>query len=79
MGQGIAMGLNNSFMSLGRIAGPLLAGYLIDLDLSLPYLMGSLVNLIGFILCLFLLKPTHRSKQPSQEVTTMPPSEVSLD
>lgn len=79
MGQGIAMGLNNSFMSLGRIAGPLLAGFLIDLDLSLPYLMGSLVNLIGFILCLLLLKPTHRSKQPSQEVTTMPPSEVSLD
>jgi len=79
MGQGIAMGLNNSFMSLGRIAGPLLAGFLIDLDLSLPYLMGSLVNLIGFILCLLLLKPTHRSKQPSQEVTSMPPSEVSLD
>jgi DHA1 family multidrug resistance protein-like MFS transporter len=60
MGQGIAMGLNNSFMSLGRVAGPLLAGFVFDIDLRLPYLTGGLVTLIGFVLCLFLLK----SEQP---------------
>ena len=30
-GQGTAMGLNNSFMSLGRIAGPLWAGFIFDI------------------------------------------------
>jgi DHA1 family multidrug resistance protein-like MFS transporter len=60
MGQGIAMGLNNSFMSLGRVAGPLLAGFVFDIDLRLPYLTGGFVTLIGFVLCLFLLK----SEQP---------------
>lgn len=57
IGQGIAMGLNNSFMSLGRVIGPLLAGILLDVNLHLPYLTGGLVTLVGFFLCLFLLKP----------------------
>lgn len=47
-GQGIAMGLNNSFMSLGRIAGPIFAGFLFDANIKLPYLAGSLVMLFGF-------------------------------
>jgi DHA1 family multidrug resistance protein-like MFS transporter len=55
-GQGIAMGLNNSFMSLGRVVGPLLAGALIDINLNLPYLTGSLLNVIGFFLCLVYLR-----------------------
>ncbi|MFN2144900.1 MAG: MFS transporter, partial [Anaerolineales bacterium] len=55
-GQGISMGLNNSFMSLGRIIGPVLAGFLFDLNISLPYLSGASASLIGFILCLALLR-----------------------
>jgi DHA1 family multidrug resistance protein-like MFS transporter len=55
-GQGVALGLNNSFMSLGRIFGPLLAGYLLDHNLSFPYLTGAAIMLIGFIASLFLLK-----------------------
>jgi DHA1 family multidrug resistance protein-like MFS transporter len=57
MGQGIAMGLNNSFMSLGRVVGPLTAGMLFDLDLRLPYLSGALATLIGFLLCVAILRP----------------------
>jgi MFS family permease len=30
--QGITMGLSNSFVSLGRIAGPSLAGFLFDVN-----------------------------------------------
>jgi DHA1 family multidrug resistance protein-like MFS transporter len=47
-GQGVAMGLSNSFMSLGRIAGPLLAGVLFDLDIRLPYLVGGAAMAVGF-------------------------------
>ncbi len=50
-GQGIAMGLNNSFMSLGRIAGPVLAGFLFDVNIHFPYVIGALVMLLGFVLC----------------------------
>jgi DHA1 family multidrug resistance protein-like MFS transporter len=57
MGQGIAMGLNNSFMSLGRVVGPILAGALFDINIQLPYLSGGIATLLGFILCLQLLKP----------------------
>ena len=47
--QGLALGLNSSFMSLGRFTGPLLAGYLFDIRITLPYLAGSLIMFLGFI------------------------------
>ncbi|HKJ27238.1 MAG TPA: MFS transporter [Anaerolineales bacterium] len=62
IGQGMAMGLNNSFMSLGRVVGPVLAGAVFDIDIRLPYLIGALVTFIGFVLCLFLLKPENQEK-----------------
>ena len=54
-GQGIALGLNNSFMSLGRTFGPLLAGILFDSDILYPYISGGFIMLVGFVLSLFLL------------------------
>jgi len=48
--QGTALGLNNSFMSLGRFVGPVLAGFLFDIRVYLPYLIGSLIMLLGFLL-----------------------------
>lgn len=52
VGQGVAMGLSNSFMSLGRIAGPVWAGYSFDLNLNYPYISGSIILFIGFLLSL---------------------------
>lgn len=46
--QGVTMGLNNAFQSLGRMFGPAWAGTILDLDLHLPYLSGALIMLIGF-------------------------------
>ncbi len=51
-GQGVAQGLNNSFMSLGRIVGPLLAGYLFDVNYNLPFISGAVIMLIGFFIAL---------------------------
>lgn len=79
IGQGVSMGLNNSFMSLGRVVGPLLAGTLIDINLSLPYLSGSLITLVGFILCLYLLKPTPKKEGSYQEMPEIPTTSTSLD
>lgn len=55
-GQGISLGLNNAFMSLGRIIGPLWAGYLFDINLHYPYLSGSVVMLAGFLVSLAYLR-----------------------
>jgi len=55
--QGTAMGLSNSFMSLGRILGPIWAGFVFDLHVNLPYLSGSVFMLAGFIVSLMILKP----------------------
>jgi DHA1 family multidrug resistance protein-like MFS transporter len=53
--QGVVMGLSNSFVSLGRIIGPLLAGFVFDLNIQLPYLTGAAVMGAGFIISLFVL------------------------
>ena len=69
-GQGVAMGLNNSFMSLGRIVGPIWAGSLLDINLDYPYMSGAVVMLIGFVLTLFYLGDSRpRAKMtPSRSV-----------
>ncbi len=47
--QGWAMGLNNSFNSLGRVVGPVWAGFAFDLNYSLPYLSGAVIMFFGFL------------------------------
>jgi len=50
--QGIAMGLSNSFVSLGRIVGPILGGVVLDINLSLPYISGAAFMLVAFFVSL---------------------------
>jgi len=71
-GQGSAMGLNNSFMSLGRVVGPTLAGLAFDININYPYIIGSAATLAGFILCLFLLSPKQ-----VRELKSSPPTPAS--
>ena len=54
--QGITMGLSNAFMSLGRIAGPALAGFSFDQNIEYPNLIGAGVMLAGFFASLGWLK-----------------------
>lgn len=56
--QGIAMGLSNSFISLGRIFGPLVGGYIFDINILLPYISGAAIMGIGFVVSLITLKGT---------------------
>ncbi len=61
--QGIAMGLSNSFVSLGRIVGPVLGGAILDIHLSLPYLCGAAVMLVGFAGSLFWIRAGRQAIQ----------------
>jgi len=63
--QGIAMGLSNSFISLGRIVGPIGGGVALDIYAGLPYLSGAAVMLLGFGMSLIWLpKPTDKTITP---------------
>ena len=41
--QGFAMGMNNAYMSIGNVVGPLLAGVLYDVDILYPFMLGFVV------------------------------------
>lgn len=65
--QGLALGLNSSFMSLGRFMGPLLAGFLFDIRVTLPYLVGSLIMFLGFLFVQIKLKEPAEKDEFAQE------------
>jgi MFS transporter, DHA1 family, multidrug resistance protein len=56
VGQGASMGLSNSFVSLGRVAGPLYAGAVFDINPNYPYLSGALILCMVFIMSLVWVK-----------------------
>ena len=67
-GQGTAMGLNNAFISLGQIAGPLWAGFVFDINPNLPYISGAVILLAGFFISLFTLSPGRQPTSQAQAV-----------
>ncbi|WP_419960157.1 MFS transporter [Psychrobacillus sp. BM2] len=44
--QGFAMGMNNAYMSIGNVLGPLLAGTLYDVNIIFPFILGLVVLVI---------------------------------
>jgi DHA1 family multidrug resistance protein-like MFS transporter len=67
-GQGMALGLNNSFQSLGRVAGPLWAGYTFDVNPVIPYLSGSVILFGSFLYSLAQLSVERtRVEQPAAD------------
>ena len=61
-GQGTAMGLNNSFQSLGRVAGPLWAGVLFDWNINLPYWSAGVVMLGTFAYAMWAMRPSRQDQ-----------------
>ena len=47
--QGFAMGMNNAYMSIGNVLGPLLAGLLFDVHILYPFILGLVVLVITII------------------------------
>jgi DHA1 family multidrug resistance protein-like MFS transporter len=71
-GQGMTMGLGNSFISLGRIAGPIWAGFVFDVNFNYPYLSGAAIMLVGFLISLITVsqemsKATASGVRPAAE------------
>ena len=69
--QGAMMGLGNTAMSLGRVAGPVWAGFAFDLNLSYPYLSGAAILALSFVVSLLGLAPEEgRTRRPVVEQET---------
>lgn len=66
-GQGVAMGLENSFMSLGRATGPLWAGYTYEVHQEYPFYSGALFQAAAFVISLFAI----REKMPTRGAVAM--------
>lgn len=47
--QGTVMGLSNACNSLGRVIGPIWAGFVFDINISLPYVSGAMIMLVAFL------------------------------
>lgn len=67
--QGAVLGISNSFMSLGRVAGPLWAGMLIDINVIYPYLSGGIIMLLIFGASLIWMKTEPRMAEPISSPT----------
>ncbi|WP_391120633.1 MFS transporter [Psychrobacillus sp. L3] len=46
--QGFAAGMNNAYMSLGNMIGPALAGTFFDININLPFMVGSVILLCAW-------------------------------
>lgn len=66
-GQGTALGLNNSFMSLGQVIGPIWAGAALDMNVNLPFASGGVIMLAGFIMTLVLWRGASFRPQPAPQ------------
>lgn len=50
--QGYAAGMMNAYMSLGNMIGPATAGYIFDINMRSPYVVGTIILLLCFSLAL---------------------------
>lgn len=66
VGQGAALGLSNSFVSLGRIVGALYAGVMFDAGMDYPYYSG-----IAILLACFVWTTTFLRVVPSGRTTIL--------
>jgi DHA1 family multidrug resistance protein-like MFS transporter len=67
--QGSLMGLNTAFASLGRVIGPLWAGFAFDANMSYPFISGGVILTIGLVVSMVGLR---RKAQQTDRVPDLP-------
>lgn len=66
--QGTVMGMNSASTSLGRVAGPLWAGYLYEVNIEYPYLSGAGAFFLSLFVCAAAVR-AGRGREPAAEET----------
>ena len=57
--QGFVGGMNSMFTSIGNIFGPIVGGFLFDINLNYPYYFSAIVLVLGIIIAMFWKKPAN--------------------
>ncbi len=57
--QGFVSGMNSMFTSFGNVLGPIVGGFLFDIDLDYPFYFASIFLVIGIVLTFFWKQPTY--------------------
>ena len=68
-GQGKVMGMAESYMSMGRIIGPLWGGAIFDVNINFPFMSGILITFVAFLVS---LKYIHQKMKGEQEKNLRP-------
>jgi MFS transporter, DHA1 family, multidrug resistance protein len=61
--QGFVAGMNNMYMSIGNMVGPILAGILFDVNTNFPYVFGAVILFISFCMLLTWKETKHATPQ----------------
>jgi MFS transporter, DHA1 family, multidrug resistance protein len=61
--QGFVAGMNNMYMSIGNMVGPVLAGILFDVNTNFPYVFGAVILFISFCMLLTWKETKHATPQ----------------
>lgn len=64
--QGALMGLNTAFASLGRVFGPLWAGFIFDINMMYPFASGAVTLFAGFLFAMLGLRTVRRGSASGQ-------------
>ena len=57
--QGFVGGMNSMFTSIGNVFGPIIGGYLFDINLNYPFYFAIVILVIGIGMTLVWKKPAH--------------------
>ena len=72
--QGLVMGLNGAATSLGKVLGPLWAGYLYEVNIEYPYFSGAGALLLGLFVCIAGMRAADRAHQMAAPANRHTPS-----
>lgn len=61
--QGFVSGMNSMFTSMANIAGPIIGGFLFDININYPYYFAAFIMVLGIMLSMIWKKPSSQSNK----------------
>src|SRR5690625_2417969 len=63
--QGFVSGMNSMFTSIGNVIGPILGGFLFDIDLDYPFYSAAIFLVVGIVISYLWKKPNQIQEEPT--------------
>ena len=66
--QGFISGMNSMFTSMANIAGPIIGGFLFDININYPYYFAAFIMVLGIMLSMIWKNPLVNQKNNGRPV-----------